>query len=405
MMLGMNRRNFLSTAGIAGAAVVSGVVPSLSPLLGAVAGNLKITGIETDVLRFAPGKPFADAIHNFGPDRGGTVLRILTNAGITGWAYSSFGMIAGGPRVVETILQEELKPVLMGKDPAFPKRLRADMWSAIEYQGVQGVTQYAMAAVDIALWDILGKAAGMPVYKMIGAFRERMPVYAMNGWYYEKDSDLSQFRKSIASALEEGFHAVKIKVGRGTIDEDVERIRAAQELCGKDRRVMVDANQVFNRNEALRRGRVYQQMNCFWLEEPLPPYDRDGYSELAHALDIRIATGENEYTKYPFLELIKHGGVDVVQPDNRRAGGLTEWMEIAAIADAYGIEVASHGGGPTNLHMLLAMPNAIYMETGSLKGDSSNVEKLRMENGEVFAPVTPGMGSELRRDWIQKYKV
>jgi L-alanine-DL-glutamate epimerase-like enolase superfamily enzyme len=147
-------------------------------------------------------------------------------------------------------------------------------------------------------------------------------------------------------------------------------------------------------------------MQCAWYEEPLPPYDVDGYAELANALDIRIATGENTYTRYAFTDLLKRGGADIVQPDNRRAGGVTEWMEIAAIADGFGVEVASHGGGVTNLNMLLAMPNAIYMESGSIKGESSSaVEGLQMRNGEMLAPQTPGMGSELKPDWIQKYKV
>lgn len=394
----MHRREFVTSVAMGAAVAPASLAASLK-------GDLKITGLETDLLRFPPGKPYWDAIHEFGPDRGGVVLRLLTNAGITGWAYCSFGMIGGGPKVVQTILEAELKPVLVGQDPAFPKRLRADMWRAVEYHGVQGVATFALAAADIALWDILGKAAGLPVYKMLGGYRDRIPAYAMCGWYYPNDADLSQYRRAIEAHLAEGFHAVKIKVGRSTLDYDIARIKAAQELCGKTIHIMVDANQVFNRNEALRRGRVYQQMGCFWYEEPLQPHDRDGYAELARELDIRIATGENEYTKYAFLELLKRGGADIVQPDNRRAGGVTEWMEIAAIADAFGVEVASHGGGPTNVHMLCAMPNAIYLESGSLKGDSSSVEKLRMTNSEILAPETPGMGSELKRDYVQKYKV
>ncbi len=394
----MHRRHFLSLS-----AASAAVAPAT--MVAALKGDLKITGLETDLLRFPPGKPYSDAIHDFGPDRGGVVLRLLTSAGITGWAYSSFGMIGGGPKVVQTILETELKPVLVGKDPAFPKRLRADMWRAVEYHGVQGVASFALAAADVALWDILGKAAGLPVYKMLGGFRDRIPAYAMCGWYYPNDSDLSQFRRAIEAHLAEGFHAVKIKVGRSTLEDDIARIKAAQELCGKTNHIMVDANQVFNRNEALRRGRVYQQMGCFWYEEPLPPYEKDGYAELARELDIRIATGENEYTKYAFLELLKRGGADIVQPDNRRAGGVTEWMEIAAIADAFGVEVASHGGGPTNVHMLCAMPNAIYLESGSLKGESSSVEKLRMTNSEILAPETPGMGSELKREYVQQHKI
>jgi len=113
---------------------------------------MRITGLETDLLSFPPGKPFADAIHNFGADSGGVVLRLRTDAGITGWAYSSFGMIAGGPRVVQTILEQELKPVLIGKDPAFPKRLRAELWKATEYQGVQGLGQFAIASTVAVSW-------------------------------------------------------------------------------------------------------------------------------------------------------------------------------------------------------------------------------------------------------------
>jgi L-alanine-DL-glutamate epimerase-like enolase superfamily enzyme len=293
-------------------------------------------------------------------------------------------MIGGGPRVVQSILEQEVKPVLMGKDPAFPKRIREDLWKALEYQGVGGVTQFAIAAVDIAVWDILGKSAGMPVWRMLGAYRDRIPVYSMCGWYFDNDGDLSRYRRQVSTAAEQGYRAVKIKVGRNGIDDDVKRIRTAQDIMGKDRRVMVDANQVFNRNEAIRRGRIYQEMGCFWLEEPLPPQDMEGYGILAQSLDIRIATGENLNTKYAFADLIARRGADVVQPDNRRAGGVTEWLEIAAIADAYGLELASHGGGSTNMNMLLTMPNAIYMETSGPQ---------KFVNGEVVGPEEPGMST------------
>jgi len=346
---------------------------------------LKIIGLETEIRKNKPGEVYYDAIHQFGTEGGSVVLRLRTDAGITGWATSSFGMIEGGPAVVQTILEREAKPVLIGQDPAFPRRVRAELWKALEYHGVAGVAQFAIAAVDIAVWDILGKHAGLPVYKMLGAYRDRIPVYSMCGWYYDNDSDLSHYRRQISTAMEQGYRAVKIKVGRGSLDDDVQRIRAALDLLGKDRRVMVDANQVFNRNDALRRGRVYQEMGCFWYEEPLPPQDMDGYGILAQSLDMRIATGENLYTKYAFADLISRKGADVVQPDNRRAGGVTEWIEIAALSDAAGLELASHGGGETNLNMLLTMPNAIYMETSGAR---------KMVNGEVMAPEAPGMSSE-----------
>jgi L-alanine-DL-glutamate epimerase-like enolase superfamily enzyme len=358
--------------------------------------QMKITGIETDLLRLPPVEFTGDAIHDFGSTPGGVVLRVLTDAGITGWAYSNFATIEGGPRVVQTILEYEVKPVLIGKDPAFPKRIRGELWRALEYQGMQGVTQFALSLVDIAVWDILGKAAGLPVYKMLGAVRDRMPAYAMCGWYRENDSDHSQYKRTINETLEIGYRAFKVKVGRFGLDDDVERIEVGRKTAGKDIRILVDANQAFNRVEAIRRGRAYQELGCFWYEEPLPPWDHEGYAEVAQALDMRIATGENEYNKRAFTDLLMKKGVDVVQPDNRRAGGPTEWMEIGAIADGFGVELASHGGGPVNMNILCAIPNAIYMESGG---------KQKMVNGEVLAPEDPGMSSEVKPDFIKAHKV
>ena len=386
----MNRRHLLrSAAGL----------PLLGAALSAAAEQqkeLKITGVETDLLKPPPGAPFYDALQTLNVDTGSVVLRIHTNAGITGWASSSFGNLGEGARVVQTILEYEVKPVIMGKDPAFPRRIRADLWKALNYQGVTGVSQFALAATDIALWDILGKNAGLPVYKMLGACRDRMPVYSMCGWYYDNDGDLSRFKRQVAAAVEQGYKAVKIKVGKYSLADDARRICLALDTIGKERRLMVDANQVFDRAEALRRGKVYQEMGCFWLEEPLPPQDMEGFSLLAQALDMRIATGENLNTKYAFADLIARRGADIVQPDNRRAGGVSEWMEIAAIADGYEVEVASHGGGSIDLNMLLTMPNAIYMESGGAR---------KMVDGEVLAPEEPGMGSEVSAGEIRKYKV
>jgi L-alanine-DL-glutamate epimerase-like enolase superfamily enzyme len=386
----VNRRQLLRSAAaapVAGAAFTAAAAQQK---------QLKVTGLETDVLKRPPGTPTYDAIHKLGVESGSVVLRLKTDAGITGWASCSFGMIAGGPRVVQTILEQEVKPVIVGQDPAFPRRIRAELWKALEYNGVTGVVQFALAAADIAVWDILGKSAGMPVYKMLGAYRDRMPVYSMCGWYYDDDSNLAHYRRSLEEAVQQGYRAVKIKVGRDSMDDDIRRIKLALDIVGKGKRVMVDSNQVFNRNEAMRRGRVYEQMGCFWFEEPLPPHDIEGFAELAQALDIRIATGENLATKYSFADLIARKGVDVVQPDNRRAGGVTEWMEIAAVADAYGLELASHGGSATNLNMLLAMPNAIYMETSGSR---------KLVDGEMLGPEEPGMSSEVSQAEINRYKV
>jgi L-alanine-DL-glutamate epimerase-like enolase superfamily enzyme len=394
----MNRRTFL---GLAGATAVAQPLALASD----AKKTMKITGMETDVLRFPPGKIYYDAIHEFGAEGGAVVLRLQTDAGITGWAESTFGTMTGAPEVLQTILQKELKPILMGQDPAFPRRLRSDMWKALEYAGVQGMNTFAISTVEIAVWDIVAKAFGAPGYKILGTYQDTCPVYSMCGWYYPNDDDLSQYKKAVEDAFEEGFSGAKIKVGRFSLQDDEKRIKLAMEIAGPNRRIMVDANQKFLVPEAIQRGKVYQEMGAYWYEEPLVPYDHAGYAQVAEELEIRVAGGENEYTKYAFADLIQRRCVDVVQPDARRAGGISEWMEIAAIADAAKLPVASHGGGPVDLQLLLCMQNAIYMESGSFKGTGSTLERLRMVNSAVLAPERPGMGSELRPEYLQKFKV
>jgi L-alanine-DL-glutamate epimerase-like enolase superfamily enzyme len=396
----MNRRTFFGLAGAAAA----GSVPVLAFAATDMQKQFKITGIETDILRFPPGRIFYDAIHEFGSAHGGLAVRIHTNAGITGWGTSSFGMLPGGADAMRDIIQNAIKPILVGQDPAFQKRLRADMWKALEYASVVGLNQFVISVVEIALWDIIGKAYQTPVYRLLGPYADRMPAYSMCGWYYPNDNDQSQFKKEVEAALEEGFSGVKIKVGRYSLQDDVARIKIAKELAGPNRLVMVDANQKFTVAEAIQRGKVYQEMGCYWFEEPIVPYDHAGYARIAEELQIRIAGGENEYTKYGFADLISRRCVSIVQPDGRRAGGVSEWIEIGALADAAGLLVASHGGGPDDLQMLLAMPNAVSMESGSYKGQSSTVEQLKMVDSNVLAPITPGMGTELRPDYFEKHK-
>jgi len=278
----MNRREFFRTGGAVCA------LPAASRA-DALRAAVRITGLETDLLRFPP---------NRGIEPAGVVLRLQTDAGITGWAYTPFDEMRRGPGLMRTILERDIAPVLLDRDPAFPKRLHVAIWKAVAHRGDQDTGQHAIAAADIALWDILGKAAGLPVYKILGACADRIPAYSMCGRYHENDRDLGQLRRAVAAACEEGFQAIKIQVGRGPLDDDVRRINVARQVVGRERGIMVNAHQAFHLEEAIRRGRVYQQMGCYWYEVPLPPYDHAAYADLARELDIPVASGENEYTKH-----------------------------------------------------------------------------------------------------------
>jgi L-alanine-DL-glutamate epimerase-like enolase superfamily enzyme len=364
---------------------------------------MKITGLETIILKKAVKNPVSDALHTY--DAGvNLITRISTDEGFTGYANTVFGRTRAGHEALKIILEKELAPVIIGEDPHFSRRIRDKLFVATEYYGTLGIANFAIAAIDQAIWDIVGKAAGQPVGKLLGAYRDRIPVYAMVGWYFGNGE--SEFVRQCTDAAEEGFRAVKLKVGRDSLDDDIKRIKRIKQELGDDFRIMVDANCAFGEIEAMRRGRVYEELGVYWFEEPMQPYMRDSHIRLAAALDIPIAIGENYFTRHQFYDVIKSGAVDIVQLDNRRAGGVTEWLDIAAVSELAGLKLASHGGGPANVNVLCAMPNAIYLESGSLKAENSMlVTQLKMVDGEVLLPDAPGMGTEISEDYMRAYRV
>lgn len=364
---------------------------------------MKITGIETIILRKEVKNPVQDALHTY--DAGSDLItKISTDEGIIGYANTFFGRNKSGPETLKIIIDKELAPVVIGEDPYFSRRIRDKLFVATEYYGTLGIANFAISAIDEAVWDIVGKASSQPVGKLLGACRDRIPVYAMVGGYYGNGE--SEFIKQCTDAAEEGFRAVKLKVGRDSLEDNIKRIKMIKKELGDDFRIMVDANCAFNEIEAMRRGRAYEELGIYWFEEPMQPYMRDSHKRLASSLDIPIAIGENYFTRHQFYDVIKSGAVDIVQPDNRRAGGVTEWLDIAAISEVAGLKLASHGGGPANVNILCAIPNAIYMESGSLKSESSMlITPLKMVDGGVLLPDAPGMGTEVREDYIKAYRV
>ena len=366
---------------------------------------MEITNIETILLRYTDSQPFADAQHRFSV-RSGVAIRVHTDAGVTGHSYVGFGVSPYAADAARTLIDRQLAPVLVGEDPFLPRRLRDAMWHEVEYSGVEGIAHFALTALDTALWDSMARALGVPGWQLLGACRDRIPAYAMVGWYYDDDDDLERYRSAIATAMADGMGGVKIKVARGSLAEDVRRIEVARELVGADTPLMVDANQVLDRVEALRRGLAYQELGVYWYEEPLRPHDKAGYGWLCDALQVPVATGENEYAKYHVQELLAAGGCDVLQPDCRRTGGPSEWMEIAGLAAACHVPIASHGGDGVTAHLLMATPTAIWCETGGVpKGPGHFVDRPRIAAGQVYAPEAPGFGMQLREEVLGRHAV
>ena len=345
---------------------------------------MKITRVTATAESRRRAEPLRDALQSL-DTVGSCQITVETDEGVQGSATLYFGRIDAGPAVLAHLVNDVLAPAVIGNDPFLIRAIRDKLWSLTDYQGTTGLALWGIAGIDIALWDLVGRAVGQPVWRLLGAQRDRVPAYAMVGWL---NYDLDDLKRICARAMEQGFRGVKIKVGAPTLEEDIARIEAVRSVLDKDRLIMVDANQVFGFNEALRRGRVYQELGCYWFEEPLRADDTTGLAALAHELVIPIAAGENNYGKRQFRELFERRAVDIVQPDLRRAGGLTECLEIGLMADAFNVPYASHGGG-VHLHLLAALPNTLFMESGLLPDNSP----VRLIDGCYPLPEEPGFGA------------
>ena len=344
---------------------------------------MKVVKVDIEARRREPRpKPITDALQTLTMP-GSVRVTLHTDDGVTGQGEVSFGRVEGAPAALAAVIEHVLKPVVMGTDPGDVRHTHEELLRETEYHGSFGLTMYGIAALDIALWDCLGKSLGVPCWRLWGVVRERVPAYAMVGWLNYGDDEVQEI---CARAVAQGFGGVKIKVGYPTLEQDTQRVEMVRKAIGDGIKLMVDANQALTTAEALRRGRAFQDMGCYWWEEPIPAADIDGYATLAQALDIPVATGENLYTPADFARFLRRGAVDIVQPDLRRAGGPTALLQIGALADAFHIPYASHGGEPVHLSVLACLPNTLYMETGLIPPGSP----MKLVDGCVESPRGPG---------------
>jgi L-alanine-DL-glutamate epimerase-like enolase superfamily enzyme len=348
---------------------------------------MKVTNIAVTVNRAQPNaKPIRDALQVL-PGAGSVTVTVDTDDGVSGRGEIYFGRVAGGPDALAALIERVLEPLVIGSDPARVRGTHEAMLRETEYCGSFGLAMWGIAAVDTALWDCLGRARGVPCWQLWGGVHDRIPAYAMVGWLNYSDDEVQRI---CAKAVEQSFGAVKIKVGYETLAQDVTRVQTVRKAIGDDIRLMVDANQALTTAEAILRGRAFQDLGCYWWEEPIPADDVDGYAALADALDIPVATGENLYTRQDFARFLRRNAVDVIQPDLRRGGGPTALLDIGLMAHAFRRPYASHGGDPVQLSVMACLPNALYLETGLIGPDSP----LQLKNGTVRIPTGPGFGWE-----------
>jgi L-alanine-DL-glutamate epimerase-like enolase superfamily enzyme len=355
---------------------------------------MKITDLTTMILEM-PG-PVYTYPHIL--RRGGfLVVEVHTDEGITGTTFLRL------TDLVHTAMNK-VGPIIIGEDPFYPRRIRQKLQQQLAYYGLYGFTTFAIGAVDYAVWDIMGKALGQPVHKLLGAQHERIPAYATIDGLGSPPNELAGWAER---ALAEGFHGVKIHLGRGsTLEQDLERLKAVRAAVGPNARIMVDASYSLSPVEAMVRGRASQDHGVFWFEDPIAPTDVEGLAKLAHAFDMAIAAGEHVHTKQGFRELIDQRAADIFILDYQKTGGVLECMEVAAMAAAWNIPVSSHGGGLIWLQLLAAMSNVLYIEESPYLNDySMYVDPPVVRGGFVEVPQRPGLGLAFRPDFIEKYRV
>ena len=344
---------------------------------------MHVTGV---IVETAPGQarpnPPRDALQTL--SGGGSVrVRVDTDAGVCGSGEMSFGRVTAAASSLAVFIEQVLAPVVIGTEVECVRGTHSAMRRETEYHGTFGFASFGIAAIDTALWDCLGRALQVPCWHLWGRATKRIRAYAMVGWMNYSDSEVQDICRR---AVDQGFRAVKIKVGYPSLRQDVARIERVREAVGDGVDIMVDANQSLTVAEAIRRGRAFDELGCLWWEEPIPAADLDGYRELTRSLDIPVATGENLYTVEDFARFLRHDAVDVVQADLRRAGGPTALLAVGTMASAFGRRYASHGGGPVQLNVMACLDNAMYLETGLIGPDSP----LGLKDGFVTVPDGPG---------------
>jgi D-arabinonate dehydratase len=361
---------------------------------------MKIVNITTESYRWPRLKPITNGKHTY-THSGLGLVKIETDQGITGIGLGGVGM-------VERATIERLKPLLIGEDPIDVERLWHKMWVP-KLVGRRGLTTRAISAIDIGLWDLRAKVAGLPLYKLLGGYRDRVPAYIAGG-YYQEGKGLEQLAEEMVEYVSWGARAVKMKIGALSIREDVERVRTVREAIGPDVKLLIDANCAYRYYEAVQLARQVQEYDPFWFEEPVAPDDYEGFRKLAEKTTIPLATGENEYTRYGFRDLIAQRAVPILNADAKILGGVTEFMKVAALAQAYDLDIAPHGAQEIHVHLVAAIVNGLILEFYPVRFDPMRAEiyphPLELnDDGTVSPPDVPGVGVDVNDEALQPYRV
>ena len=330
---------------------------------------------------------------------GCVLVTVETSGGIKG-ENLVFTLNDRRTKVLQSMVQE-LGDLLIGRDAGHIADFWARAWKDINFLGHKGVTVMGISALDGALWDILGRSLNTPLYRLIGGAKSRVPAYHSGGLWLS----LSE-RELVAEAerfVAQGFRAVKMRLGLADPTEDAARVRAVRRAIGSDIKLMADANQGQSEFQAIRLGRLLEEFQLTWFEEPLPAWDLDGLARVAAALDTPIASGETEYTRYGFRRMLELRSADILMPDLQRVGGVSEFVRVCHMAESYDVPVSSHLFPETSLQILGGVSNSIYLEYMPWFSQLYN-ETIEFDGGDALVPERPGWGFTFNKEAIRHLK-
>jgi D-galactarolactone cycloisomerase len=375
---------------------------------------MRIKDVRTHVLEAELSEPFSWSL-GWARTRTALLVEIETADGTIGWGESY------GPARPNAAVVEAMKPLLIGADALASEAIWERLYAAFRDHGQKGLPVQALSGVDIALWDLKGKHFGVAAHRLMGGpVRSEVQAYATGLYRREAGDPRTYLAEEAAGYAAQGFAAMKLKVGFGVAD-DAAVARAVRAAIGPDVALMMDANHAYDATRAIQLGRKVADLDIGWFEEPVPPEDLAGYAEVRAQQSIPVAGGECEFTRFGFRELLTRRAVDVVQPDTCAAGGLSECLKIAAMANAHGIRYVPHVWGTgvalaAALQLLAVLPHnppCLYPQQPLLEFDHTEhpirqailTTPIEHERGTVRIPDGPGLGIEIDRQALARFKV